>query len=247
MQKTMSPDRAPEDGAAVKQLCSALAGRRIMVMGPETEAGYAAETEVIRGLQSLKKQYGAAFEIPERSESGQNKVIRLGDFVILVRGSGCDPWRELLRLSELLEHLQKADPEAVLLLSDTGVYGKLFGTAHALKEDETGYVCHTDPEDGAAQCMRALEHLCGRMAREEKFPVKIARIPGEDYPGTEAESGDETVCVRMAYHMLKVMLKGTPGEAYNLPGRGIGLTGIPEHSPLSPIPVVPDTGKAGRL
>lgn len=251
MQEKKTSDRAFVWDAAVKQLCSELSGCRILVMRSDIEAEHVGEKTAVRGLQLLKKQQSAAFEILERTGNGQ-KAVQPGDFVILDCTS-CISWKALLRLSGMLEDLQKAAPAAVLLLSDTSVYGKVFGNVHALREDEMGYVCHTDSKDCAMQCMRTIEHLGGRLAREEGVPVKIARAGWDDL--RKLKDDTEKAAERLACGMLKVLVKGTSGEAYNLPGTEEltegeirqDMPGLAEHSPLSPIPVVPDAGKAGRL
>lgn len=295
-----------------EQFMEQLVGHRILILGTDGTV----KKMTVQGLQDWKRAENVAFEImnPETTEKesrksecmeeeiqGQSQKVNERDFVIITCSSRVqDGWQEFLVLSGLLEKLQKRKPKAVLLLSDTKVYGKIFGTSHPLKEDEMGYVCHTDPKDESVQCMRTLEYLCSRMGREEGFPVKIARADWEgilsrdicaETPKTgeeqvagkkyEQESSDQMVKTeykqenqgimlgeRLAYHMLQIMLEGIPGEAYNLPGAEElkkeavrNLSGLPTgsadsavsmsvdtvRSPLSPIPVVPDTGKAGRL
>ena len=262
MQGKKTSEKESVCDAAAKQLCSELAGRRILIMRSAMGAESMAEKAAVRGLQLLKKQQSASFELLEQTERDQDGAVQPGDFVILacssIHGEDIDDgtksgslsrasWKEFLVLSGLLEDLRKADPAAVLLLSDTGVYGKIFGALHALKEDEMGYVCHTDPGDSALQCMRTMEHLCGRLGREEGFPVKIARVSGNGF--LNPEDHDEKFCERLAFCVLKVMLRGTPGEVYNLPGmeEPEDLSRRSDHSPLSPIPIIPDAGKEGRL
>lgn len=255
-----------------------LAARKIWMIGTDREV----TDTIVQILQNSNKVLSAGFDITKsvntkwtemvRHQLMQAHKVRSGDYVILVcRMSGNDShivgesdryiWQELVALSGLLEDLKKSDPAAVLLLSDAMVYGKVFGAAHALKEDELGYVCHTDPKDAAVQCMRTMEHLCSRLGREEGFPVKMARVDWDIL----RKPGDlpEGIYEQLAYHMLKVLLKGASGEAYNLPGaeelkaaaenpeRTVETArpgqDFPDRSPLSPIPIIPDTGKAGRL
>lgn len=190
--------------------------------------------------------------------SGEDYIIIVPDFV----QDGSGKWQEMLDLAEMLELICSVKPQAVLLISDTRVYGKVYGKPHDLKEEETGYVCHTDPGDTAAQCMRTLEHLCSRLARENGFPVRIVRadwncILGDRTAGkkngcgtSEESAGEEDrkagiLPVNLAEDMIRVLKKGIPGEAYNLPGSY--ECGEERHSPLSPIPIILDTGKAGRL
>ena len=259
-------------------LIQKLAGQKIWVIGTDIN-----ETEtVVRILLDLNMAQSAGIEIVQFANIQWEKTVQdnrmqvnkvqSGDYVILVCGwsedisqvrnySDMDVWQKLLALSGLLEDLKKSDLAAVLLLSDAMVYGKVFGAAHALKEDELGYVCHTDPKDAAVQCMRTMEHLCSRLGREEGFPVKMARVDWDIL----RKPGDlpEGIYEQLAYHMLKVLLRGMPGEVYNLPGAEelkeaaenpgrpveTGRLGqdFSDRSPLSPIPIIPDAGKAGRL
>ena len=258
-----------------EDLIEKLAAKKIWIIGTDREV---TET-IIQILQDSKKVHSARFEIAKLVNTQWGEILRhqlirvnkvqSGDYVILVcRMSGKGNlivdefgryiWQEFLALSGLLEDLRKSDPAAVLLLSDITVYGKVFGTVHALKEDELGYVCHTDPKDAAVQCTRTMEHLCSRLGREEGFPVKIARADWDTMTEQSAELNGQ-----LAYHMLKVLLRGMPGEVYNLPGAeelkeaaenpgrpvetGRLGQGFSDRSPLSPIPIIPDAGKAGRL
>lgn len=206
-----------------------------------------------------------------------------------------DPWRVLLRLTEQLEQIRVIKPREVLLISDTCVYGKVFGIFHALKEEETGYVCHTDSNDMSAQCMRMAEHLCGRLAREDGVRIKIARVDWGSLLETENHRNGRKASLQnggpeeeeLLEAILRVLLDGVPGEVYNLPGTPENIhpeagkhapgktynlpgSGVPEmledkdggalnpeegsgrlawegHSALSPMRIVPDCGKAGRL
>ena len=88
-------------------------------------------------------------------------------------------WENFSSLTGTLRRLGEVRPAAALLVSRADVYGKLFGEFHPVKEDELGYVCHIAMWDQEAARLRTLEHLCGRMAREDKAAVKIARFPYE--------------------------------------------------------------------
>lgn len=262
-----------------KQLDSRISGSRILVPGQPNEV----RQKVLYGLRCINESMEAGFEVTEKAERMQPE-----DYVILFpgfEGSGSaasrlenglksreDMLHGFLCLTEQLEQIRTTKPRAVLLMSDTCVYGKVFGMPHALKEEETGYVCHTDSRDMGVQCMRMAEHLCARLAREEGIPVKIARVDRrvlmeiEDSrnDGKELQTG-RIPGGELLEAMLRVLLDGVPGEAYNLPGSGEcrlpesredeGMnqketSGIPDeegHSALSPIRIVPDCGKAGRL
>lgn len=280
-----------------KQLGGRFTGSRILVMGMDSYE----KKEVWKELQRICGLSGIRFEIKEQydmmrtgdcvllfPEFGiqgntvdevKTEVKRDGGSVagIGVQAeragrSGNDLWHSFLRLTEQLEQIRTTKPRAVLLMSDTCVYGKVFGMPHALKEEETGYVCHTDSGDMGVQCMRMAEHLCARLAREEGIPVKIARVDRRTLMEIEdsRNDGKELQTGRipggeLLEAMLRVLLDGVPGEAYNLPGSGEcrlpesredeGMnqketSGIPDeegHSALSPIRIVPDCGKAGRL
>lgn len=65
-----------------------------------------------------------------------------------------EDWEETLQLLSQLQSLAKTRPAAVLLISGNEVYGKCFGTPHALREEELGYISHTAGSDIRAQCMR---------------------------------------------------------------------------------------------
>lgn len=201
----------------------------------------------------LEKEHSAGCageDGPARPGTG-NCMVLVPDFG---QGSG-DNWQELLEFTELLKTMCAGGLQAALLVSDTAVYGKLFGTAHSLKEDEIGYVCHSDPQETGLQCMRTMEHFCSRFARERGVPVKIARADRariQKACGTE-ETGDGEHCPtdvqmgKIAEGMVQIMRKGAPGEAYNLPEVSEDEKTGSGYSPLSPIPIVTDSGKAGML
>ncbi len=165
----------------------------------------------------------------------------------------CDPgqasipqWFE--EVAEAIGRLQQSRPCRVLFVSDTMVYGKVYGEQHLLREDETGYVCHTSAKDRTAQWMRMAEHLCARLAREEGLAVKIARVDWSEFaeePQRQAEALD-----RLLNRMLSILERGVAGEAYNLSsltletlaGKNAACAGA--RSPLSPVAVIPDIGKA---
>lgn len=273
---------ASKESMIRKQLCSRLAGSRILVIDPGDGIGQA----VLGELRRMSRLTEPGFEVTGRAES-----MRQQDYVLLFPESGVqgstaaeseleaqgaggivsgnkaqvkkpggiemDPWHNFLHFTEQMERIRIIKPRGVLLLSDTSVYGKVFGMPHALKEEETGYVCHTDSKDMNVQCMRMAEHLCGRLAREEGVLVKIARMDRNVLPEIKNRQDDGEKGLTgagmeevLAGAILRVLLDGVPGEVYNLPVSPDAIPEIPDeegHSALSPVRIVPDCGKAGRL
>lgn len=117
-----------------------------------------------------------------------------------------EDWEETLQLLAQMQSLTETKPAAVLLISGNEVYGKCFGTPHALRENELGYVCHTAGNDIPAQCMRTAEHFACALAQEQ-LPVRIGRMGPllEELPPGLLE-----VCAR-------ILLYGADAEIYNLP------------------------------
>ncbi len=134
-------------------------------------------------------------------------------------------WQVFSSLLSILQKIESVCPKSVLFVSRSDIYGKLFGEFHPVKENELGYVCHTDMHDQDAERLRILENLCSRMAREDGVPVKIVRFPGREAPGSEMEAGaaGERAALtrdwkRIAELTARVLLDGTAGEAYNIEG-----------------------------
>lgn len=119
--------------------------------------------------------------------------------------AGAD-WEETLQLLVQMQGLAETKPAAVLLISGNEVYGKCFGTPHALKEEELGYVCHTAGSDIPAQCMRTAEHFACTLA-QDRLPIRIGRMGPllEELPQGLLEA-----CAR-------ILLYGADAEIYNLP------------------------------
>ena len=117
-----------------------------------------------------------------------------------------EAWEETLQLLAQMQSLTETKPSAVLLISGNEVYGKCFGTPHALRENELGYVCHTAGNDIPAQCMRTAEHFACALAQEQ-LPVRIGRMGplSEELPQDLLEA-----CAR-------ILLYGADAEIYNLP------------------------------
>ncbi len=148
-------------------------------------------------------------------------------------------WDTLLALGKELTRLSEQMEGRWLLLSDFSVYGKLYGSAHPIAEDEMGYVSHTDPADSGAFIRRMAENLFCRMIRDGKLSGCIARI--------EAGCACEGLTRAELTQLEQLLEKGADGEAYNLdlvPGREKKT--LPD-SPLSPLPFNPDTRKKGIL
>ena len=117
-----------------------------------------------------------------------------------------EAWEETLQLLAQMQSLTETKPSAVLLISGNEVYGKCFGTPHALRENELGYVCHTAGNDIPAQCMRTAEHFACALAQEQ-LPIRIGRMGllSEELPQDLLEA-----CAR-------ILLYGADAEIYNLP------------------------------
>lgn len=115
-------------------------------------------------------------------------------------------WEETLQLLAQMQSLAETKPAAVLLISGNEVYGKCFGTPHALKEEELGYVCHTAGSDIPAQCMRTAEHFACALAQNQ-LPIRIGRMGAlqKELPQRLLEA-----CAR-------ILLYGADAEIYNLP------------------------------
>lgn len=94
----------------------------------------------------------------------------------------------------------------MLLISGNEVYGKCFGTPHALREEELGYISHTAGSDIRAQCMRTAEHFACALA-QDGLPVRIGRM---GQLSEELPQGLLETCA-------KILLYGADAEIYNLP------------------------------
>lgn len=261
--KHSEAERSPEEGTP-RQVKG-----RILIVGPDLPVNrFLAEN-----LQPAADAAGM-----ECAPSLSPEAVEQDDCILLTGGR---TWQELDEVLRCLQKLEQAPPRAVLLISDILVYGKLFGVPHLLREQEIGYVSHTGAKDMAAQCLRTAEHLCCRLAREGKLPVRIVRadwaqiLPGEaddcmDSPAASEENR------RIAEELLRVLLYGNDGEAYNLAlpdqmnknaangnaaaalgqspaeqaavgWQSVNRPGFPMHSPLSPIAVLTDDAKLQAL
>lgn len=141
----------------------------------------------------------------------------------------------------LLRYAQDHQTKRVLYISSSEVYGKK-ETAEPFREDEYGFVDLLNPRSSYSVSKRASETLCVSYAKEHGVDSVIVR-PGHIY-GPTASSRDKRIssqfawaaahgeklvmksagtqlrsycyCVDCAYAMLTVLLRGQPGEAYNI-------------------------------
>jgi hypothetical protein len=143
------------------------------------------------------------------------------------------------QLLEQLLVLSRKRPASTVLLSDSRVYGKVFGAPGARSEHELGYVCHTSAEDTAAANLRTAENLAYRLAGEG-MKICIARMndatldarkSGGDAgqsvneqmsavisSGEGLKNGRSEAYASAVHAALQVLLHGAPGAVYNLPG-----------------------------
>lgn len=120
-------------------------------------------------------------------KSGDEQKKKDGD----VQGNHVSGWEMFSSLMRILRRIEAVHPESVLFVSRSDVYGKIFGEFHPVKEDETGYVCHTNAQDQEAARLRMMENLCFRMAREDGIAVKIARFPDIRAGGDSGQGAGE--------------------------------------------------------
>lgn len=226
----------PADGKrlAPQKVWARLEGKRLFCLGADTKR-----------KQCFLKNL-ANFYVSQNLEE-----VKSGDFVFLFGDFETSDAEYFLVWLQILERLARIRPEAVLLITDSRIYGKRFGGQRALAEEELGYVSHTSERDGCLQDMRAAEYFACRMARENGLAIRIARMDG---PLT----GD-ALEVQLA-GAVSVLLDGAGAETYNLPGGGTLGGGLQkmedgkaqesrkrsEGSPLSPVPVILNTEKFER-
>lgn len=234
---------------------------KLVLLGPDSEVKQMIRAAMERSPEAgtvLCAQSGVGTVLcaqsdAEAEQEKENAATRLAqeDCVLLFGRYGTDAQAEdvqwVQELTEAIAQIQKVRPRAALFLSDTMVYGKLFGEQRLLKEDEIGYVCHTSKDDTAAQWMRTAEHLCARLAREEGLSIKIARADWEHIPVMlQAGEGSATILAVI----LELLKNGTAGEAYNISGLTSDVLVkkseecAKTRSPLAPMELFPDIGKA---
>ena len=209
---------------------------RIILCGSDTEQ----KKIFLEGLQRAVNLKKIDMEILDRPEEmGQD------DFALLFPGYD---WKEFEKTEKALSLLKKVHPREALLFSDAEVYGKVYGDPHPLKENELGYVCHTDLKETGKTCLRMAENLCFRLFQEEKVEIKIVRadmrafLNSQDASKIGKKEQNEKI-QQLVLETIRILKNGKPGEAYNLDvlEREDGLTG--GRSPLSPIEILLDTEK----
>ena len=226
-----------------------LSGRRILLMGVKSSL----KQSFLPNLSHMGTQMGWEFQVQE-----DPKEIRKGDLIFifgLVREKRYASWKELRSLLETLRLLEGSEFEAAALITGTEVYGRLYGKERTIREDEMGYVSHLLEEDTGSFCMRMAENLAGRLAREKNLPVKILRTARtwedtvSDTVLAEGVAGDFGSHIQQLIQgAVLALLWGKPGQAYNLPWEETSFEENSQNrSPLSPIPLKPDTEKLEQL
>lgn len=208
--------------------------------------------ELLRGDTNAVRQSGATAGLTREdcvllfgryAESGEQPCASARN-----EAEDCRPdtgWIE--ELMDAIGQIRRIRPRGVLFVSDTMVYGKLFGEQRLLRENELGYVCHTSADGMTAQWMRTAEHLCARLAREEGLSVKIVRADWEHIPAVLQEDGEQGEILNSLFDIWE---NGIAGEAYNLSGLSRDTLArknaecAKARSPLAPVTVLPDIGKA---
>ena len=115
-----------------------------------------------------------------------------------------------MKLLETLRSLPEKKPAGVLLISGNEVYGKSYGYRQAKKEEDLGYICHTNAADAAAQCMRMAEQFACRLAAEKNLPVRVVRMDG---------NAETEALRRLPLQAMCVLMLGASGEIYNISGK----------------------------
>lgn len=181
---------------------SRLKGKTICLCGSDDRV----QELMKHSLDEINSQNELNMQILTNMESVSEKdhlVLMTGT----IRGSGSGCLKHLDVLMTEMERIMEKEPEAVVYVSDSRVYGKSFGPQISHREEELGYVCHTSLNEMDCQCMRMAEHLVCRMAKEEHMPAKVVRL-NQDAEGTEV--------YEMMPYILGVLLNGISGEIYNV-------------------------------
>ena len=148
-------------------------------------------------------------------------------------------WEALLALGRELHTMAGQMGGRWLLLSDPAVYGKVYGTPHALREDEMGYVCHASAADGTAWMWRMAEQIFFDTLKERGLSGSVARVDA-DWSLAGLSRQDLT-------RLERLLKEGKDGEAYNIDLGGNREVPETETTPLRPLPLHMDTRKEGTL
>ena len=183
-------------------VCSRLKGKTIYLCGSDERM-----KELMKhSLDEINVQNELMMQILTEKEVVPEK----GNLILMtgvIQGTGSESLNQLDAQMAEMEMIMKSEPEAVVYISDSRVYGKSFGPQVSRKEEELGYVCHTALADMELQCMRMAEHLVCRMAKEEQMMIKTVRL---DRKAEEKEMHE------LVPYILGVLLNGMSGEIYNV-------------------------------
>ncbi len=142
----------------------------------------------------------------------------------------------------LLELAREKQVRGMVYLSSMEAYGIVDAEHYNVREPDYGYIDPLQPRSSYSESKRMAEGLCGAYAHEYRIPVKIAR-PAQTFGAGIPESenrvfaqfarsiltgqdivlhtdGSKAHCYCYTSDavrgILKVLLDGTPGEAYNI-------------------------------
>lgn len=174
-------------------------------------------------------------------EGKSEKRVELGNGICFppVRTGSEDAgfWEAFFSFARELEEAGENTGKSWIYLSDLSVYGKLYGTPRLISEEELGYACHTSAKDQEAWRGRLLEHLFFETAQEAGVCAMVLRLNKEALQAPVSENLEKV--------LQKILEKGGNGEIYNY-SEVMGRLES-EISPLSPLTIVPDTGKVRSL
>lgn len=220
------------------QICEALSGRRIVFAGLSNAQREIYEQNLIHLFRQKQVNVVTADHIKQVTEKDLVLIFgQIEDDTEKKTSVQRTKRRQLLSLTEQLTILAEKRPAGAVLISDCQVYGKQFGTPHSWKENELGFLSHTDQNETALQYMRMTEHLACRLAQEEQLHIRVVR------QNLQLEKEDLGQVIEV---LLMLLLYGADGEIYNLPQSGQSWTygEAEEHSPLAPLELILDTEKA---
>lgn len=148
-------------------------------------------------------------------------------------------------LHQILQLAQSSKAEGILFLSSGAVYGEMDESVSAIREDMCGKVDPLDERSCYAEGKRAGETLCEIWSRQYHIPTKIVRISHTFGPTMNIEEDSRAFSefvrnivehrdIQMksdgsavrpfcyvtdcAEGMLRILLQGESGQAYNLAG-----------------------------